>query len=153
VTCCAHEVGGCWRSDQNRAAGLGLNQTDATKDERTHDTLTELRFGDEQPAQIFGRNHERLDVAFCVAVDQSGASGQRSYFSQELPGTLISDGRDVPQAVALRDGHVPAEDDEHAPDVAGLGQALPVAVAADRSESSQTRYFLRRQDRKHLIVA
>ena len=142
----ADDVVRCRRADQDRAAGAGLDQADAAQDQRPHDALAELRLGHQQPAQGLGLDHERLDIAFGVAVDQGRASGQRPDLGQELPGTLIDDRRDVAEAVALGDGHMAADDDEHAAaDVAGLEQALAVAVAADRSEPSQPLDFLRRQ--------
>ena len=85
---------------------------------------------------------------------RAGRPDKRPDLGQELAGTLIHDRRDVSEAVALGDGDVAADDDEHAAaDVAGPEQQLAVAVAADRSEASQPLDFRRRQLGKHLIVA
>ena len=144
----------CRRADQDRAARAGLDQADAAQDQRAHDALAELRLGHQQAAQRLGLDHQRLDVAFGVAVDQGGASGQRADLGQELAGTLIDDGRDVAEAVALGDRHVAADDDEHAAaEVAGLEQGLAIAVAVDRTEPPQPLDFQCRQHREHLIVA
>ena len=97
------DVGDVRRADQHRAAGAGLDQADAAQDQRAHDALAELGLGDQQPAQVLGLDHQRLDVALGVAVDQGRASRQRADLGQELAGPLIDDRRDVAEAVALGD--------------------------------------------------
>ena len=121
-----HHVVRIRRADQHRAARAGLDQADAAQDQRAHDALAELRLGDQQPAQSSGGITQRLDLAFGMAVDQGGPSRQRADLGQELAGPLIHDRRDMPEAVALGDRDMAADDDEHAAaDVAGLEQRSP----------------------------
>ena len=66
---------GIRRPDQHRAAGAGLDQVDPAQDQRAHDALAEIGFGNQQRPQSLRRNQQRLDVAFGTAIDQRDAAG------------------------------------------------------------------------------
>ena len=54
-------------------------------------------------AQIVRRDHQHLDLAFGMAVDQRGLAGQLAHLGQELARALLHDRRDTAEAVALGD--------------------------------------------------
>ncbi len=60
-------------SDDDRSAGAGLEQPHAAQDQRAHDALAKLGLGDEQRAQLLGRNDQRLDGLDRETVDQGRA--------------------------------------------------------------------------------
>ena len=77
-------VGRVRRPDQDHAATPPCNQSDPAKDQRAHDALAEIGFGDQQRAQPVGRDQQGLDVALGRAVHQRGAAGELADLGQEL---------------------------------------------------------------------
>ena len=89
------------RANENRAREPGLKQSHPAKNERPHDALAELGFGDQERTQTFGRNEQGLDVALCRAVRDRRAPGKLAGVSRELTRALFDDRRRMAQAVAL----------------------------------------------------
>ena len=110
-------------ADQHRAADAALDQADPAQDQRAHDALAEIGFGDQQRPQPLRRNQQRLDIALGMAVDQRDAAGELADLGEKLARPLIDHRRDVAEAVALGDRDMAGQDDEHAgTDLAGLEQ-------------------------------
>ena len=83
-------------------ADAALDQADSAQDQRAHDALAEIGFGDQQRAQLVRRNQQRLDVTLGAAVDQRDAAGKLADFGEKLSRPLVDDRRDMAEAVALR---------------------------------------------------
>src|SRR5437879_9543056 len=150
----ANDAGRVRRSDQHRAADAGLDQAYPAKDQRAHDALAEIGFGDQQRAQLLRRNQERFDVALGMAIDQRGAAGELADFGQKLTGSLVDHRRDVTEAVALADRDMTGQDDEHSRTrLAGFEQSFAVLVASHFAEAAHPRNLLRRQRRERLLEA
>ena len=142
------------RTDQHRAADTALDQADPAQDQRAHDALAEVGFGDQERPQLVRRDEKRLDVALGVAVDQRDAAGKLADLGQKLPGPLIDHRRDVAEAVALGDRDMTGKHDEHAGSgLAGLEQFFAWLVGLDVAEPAHARDLWRRQHRKRLLVA
>ncbi len=140
--------------DQHRAADPALDQADPAQDQRAHDALAEIGFGDQQRAQSLRRNQERLDITLGMAVDQSDAAGELADLGEKLPRALIDHRRDVTEAIALGDRHMAGQDDEHAgPGLAGLEQHFAVLVPARLAKPAHARNLLQRQRRECLLKA
>jgi len=139
--------------DQHRAARAGLDQADATQDEGAHDALAQLGFGDQQRANLVGRDQQGLDFAFRHAIDQGRAVGELTDLGHELAWPLLGDGRYMADAVALRDRDMARQNHEHAGGgLARLEQFLAVGIAAQRSKTAQALDFLRAQGRECVIA-
>ena len=142
------------RADQHRAADAALDQVDPAQDQRAHDALAEIGFGDQERAQFLRRNQQRLDLALGMAVDQRDAAGELADLGQELPRPLIDDRRDMAEAVALGDRDMARQHHEHArPRLAGFEQHFAVLVDAHLAEPAHAVDFVRRQRRKGLLRA
>ena len=142
------------RTDQHRTADAALDQADPAQDQRAHDALAEIGFGDQQRAQFLRRDQQRLDLAFGMAVDQRDAAGELADFGQELARALIDHRRDMAEAVALGDRDMTRQHDEHAgPRLAGLEQHFAVPIGAQLAEPAHAVDFMRRQRREGLLVA
>ena len=99
----ANDAGRARRPDQYRSADTGLDQAHPAQDQRAHDALAEIGFGDQQCSQPVRRNQERFDVAFGVAVDQRDAPRELADFGEKLTRPLIDDRRDTTETIALGD--------------------------------------------------
>ncbi|MGY3288067.1 hypothetical protein ACVWWP_001134 [Bradyrhizobium sp. LM3.6] len=85
------------------------------------------------------RQQQRLDIAFGAAVDQRRPARELAELGQELPRPLVDQRGDVTKAVALGDGDVALQHDEHArPGLAGLEQEFPIGIEADLAELPDT---------------
>ena len=93
-------------ADQHRAADAALDQVDPAQDQRAHDALAEIGFGDQQRPQLLRRDQQRLDIALGMAVDQRDAAGELADLGEKLTRPLIDDRRDVAEPVALGDRDV-----------------------------------------------
>ena len=150
----ANDAAGILWPDQHRAADPALDQADPAQDQRAHDALAEIGFGDQQRAQSLRRNQERFDVALGMAVDQRDAAGELADLGEKLPRPLVDHRRDVAEAVALGDRDMAGQHHEHAgPGLAGFEQHFAVLVTAQLAEPAHARDFLRRQRRKGLLEA
>ena len=139
----ANDAGRVRRSDQHWAADAGLDQAYPAKDQRAHDALAEIGFGDQQRAQPLRRNQERFDVALGMAIDQRGAAGELADFGQKLTGSLVDHRRDVTEAVALADRDMAGQDDEHSRTrLAGFEQSFAILVASHFAEAAHPRDLL-----------
>jgi hypothetical protein len=119
-----------------------------------HDALAEIGFGDQQRAQFFRRNQQRLDIAFGVAVDQRDAARKLTDLGEKLSGPLVDDGGDVTEAVALGDRHMAGQHHEHSrAGLAGLEQRFTALVMAHVAEPAHAPDLLRRQGGKGLLEA
>ena len=90
-------------TNQNRAAGAGLDQDDTTQDQRPHDSFAEVGLFDHQGAQIFRRNKQRYCIPDGVNVDECRLARQLPHFGDELTGSLLHDRSGVPQGIAPGD--------------------------------------------------
>ena len=147
-------VRGRGRTDQHRAACAHLDQADAAQDQRAHDLLAEIGFGDQQRAQLLRDDEERLDRAGRDAVRERAPARELPDFARESSGGELGDEQIVPVPVAAGDAQRAREHDEHArASLPGLEQTLAVRVAARRAEAAQARDLLVREDREHLRAA
>ena len=128
-------------------------QADPAQDQRAHDPLAEVRFGDDQRAQLIGRHEQRLDIVVRVRIHQRGATGERPDLAEELAMAVRDERHDVSQPVALAQRHPAAENDEHpGTGLAGGDEALAARVASRRPEAADARDLGIRQLRKHLMA-
>jgi len=67
----------------NRPAGAGLKQTDPTQNQRAHDPLAKLCFGDQQRAQFFRRDDECFDLRLRMGVDESRSARKLRQLAHE----------------------------------------------------------------------
>ena len=117
------------RADEDRASEAGLKQSHPAKNERPHDALAELGFGDQQRTQTFGRNEQGLDVALRRAVRDRRAPGELTGLSRELTRALFDDRIHMAQAVALDNREDSLEHDKHArAELPSFEQLLPVRI-------------------------
>src|SRR5712691_10692615 len=138
--------------NQHRAADAALNQADTAQDERAHDALTKIGFGDQQRAQSLRRNQKRLDVALGMAIDQRDAARELADFGKKLTGSLIDDRRDVTKPIALGDRDMAGQDHEHPRSgLAGLEQRFAILITAHLAEPAHARDLRRRQFRECLL--
>ena len=100
----AQQVGRLRRSDQHRPAGAGFDQRDPAQDQRAHDAFAQVRFGDDEGAQLFGCYEQRLDVFFRIRIHEPGLSGELSHFTRKIARSQTCDRNHVAQAVTLADG-------------------------------------------------
>src|SRR5258705_103530 len=135
-----------------RPSEAALDQADPAQDQRAHDALAKIGFGDQQRAQPLRRNQKRLDVALGMAIDQRGAARELTDFGEKLTGPLIDHRRDVTEAIALRDRDMAGQDHEHPRSgLAGLEQRFAGLVTADLAEPAHSRDIRRRQYRECLL--
>jgi hypothetical protein len=147
-------LGGIRLADQHRPLLRPPDEPDATKDQRAHDSLTQVGLGDDQCAQLRGRDEERLGVLFGVAVHERVAPGELRDLADKLAGALARDRCDVPHAVPLADDQAALGHDEHAGSgLAGGEQPLAARVASQGTEAVDPRDVHVGQTRKHLMAA
>ena len=91
------DVGIGFVADDDRPRA-GLDQPDAAEDQRAHDALAKVGFGDQQGAQAIRRDRDRLDVGPGDRVDQIGPARQLGELAEEIA-ALVSD--DVGASPAL----------------------------------------------------
>ena len=126
----ADDAAGILRPDQHRTADAALDQADPAQDQRAHDALAEIGFGDQERAQSLRRNQQRFDVAFGMAVDQRDAARELADLGEKLTRPLIDHRRDMAKAVALGDRDMAGQHHEHAGSgLAGLEQPFAVLVS------------------------
>jgi hypothetical protein len=109
-------------------AGTALDQADTAQDQRAHDALAKVGFGNQQRTQFVRSNQQRLDIALGIAVDQRTRPDSWPISGKELTGPLIEQWRDVAKPVAQRDRDMARQHHEHAgTGLAGLEQrfAMP----------------------------
>jgi hypothetical protein len=103
---------------------------------------------------MIGRNQQRFDVAFGMAIYQRDAAGELADFGEELTRPLVDDRCDMAEPVALGDRDMARQHHEHARSrLAGFEQPLAILVASEIAEPSHARDFLRRQRREGLLMA
>ena len=76
-------------ADQHRAADAALDQADPAQDQRAHDALAEIGFGDQQRPQLLRRDQQRFDIALGMAVDQRDAAGELADLGEKLARPLV----------------------------------------------------------------
>ena len=129
--CEPDHVRGVRRADQHGAGRAALKQGHPPKNERPHDALAELGFGDQERTQALGRDEQGLDVALRRSVDQRRARGKLADVGQKLTFALLDDRRHMAQAVALGQRHQALEHDEHAgADLSRFEQLFAVRIFA-----------------------
>ena len=87
-------------------------QADAAQDQRAHDPLAEIGFGDQQRAQPVGRNDQRSHGLLRGGVRKRRPPGHLRQFAHELAGAVRDDQRAATRLIALGDVDVAGEDDE-----------------------------------------
>src|SRR5207247_1525759 len=141
-------------ADDQRARDGALEETDAAQDERAHDAFAQLRFRDQNVAQLAGWDDERLDRLHGMRVHQRRAAGQLAELAHERARTVRDDRLVAPERVVLRDGDLTGQNDEHAgTDFAGRDEPLACAVGATLAEAPQTLNLRGLQGGEHLLVA
>ena len=107
-------VRGARRADQHGAGRAALEQGHPPKDERPHDALAEIGFGDQERTQAFGRDQQRLDVALRRSVDKRARVESWPTSARNWPAPCSTIGVTMAEAVALGDRDLALEHDEHA---------------------------------------
>jgi hypothetical protein len=149
----AHHAAGMRRTDQHRPSNAAPDQVDPAQDQRAHDALAEIGFGHQQRPQALRRDQERFDIALGMAIDQRDAARELADFSDKLPRPLIDHGRDVAEAVALRDRDMAGQQHKHAwSGFAGLEKLFAVFVMTLLAKPAHAGDFLRRQRRECLLM-
>src|SRR5579872_3446485 len=149
-----NDTGRIRRADQDRPARAAPDQADPAKNQRAHDPLAEIGFGDQKRAQTLRRNQKRFDVALGMTVGQRDAARKLTELGEKLPRPLFNDRRDTTKTGTAGDGDVAGQHDKHAgADLAGLEQDLAILELALFAEAAHPRNFLRGQRRKCLFVA
>ena len=101
------------------------------QNERPHDALAEIGFGDQESTQAFGWDEQGLDVALRRSVDKRRARRQLADVREKLALALFGDRRQMSQAVALGQRHHAFENDKHAgTDFPRFEQFFPVRIFA-----------------------
>ncbi len=141
-------------ANQDRTAGTSLDQSDATQDQGPHDPFAEFRLFDHQGAEIFGRNQQRFHIVDSLNVDERRLARQLSYFGDELAGSLLHDRGAVPQGIASGEAHRALDQHVHAgSDFSCHEQRLAGGAAPNFAKTTKPIDFMRRELRKHLLVA
>ena len=149
-----NDVRAVFRADQHRAAGAGLDQRHPAQDQRMHDPFADLGLFDHQGSQIVRRDQQRLDVVDRVHVDEGRLTRQLPDVGDEVAGPLLHDRRTVSHRIAARDAHRTLDQHAHSRrDASCDEQRLAGRVVADVPEMPQPIDLVRRQLRKHLLVA
>ena len=149
-----HHPGGLRLADQHRAAGAGFNQRHAAQNQRAHQPLAQIGFGNDQRAQLAGGHQQRFNVFFGMPVHQRHAARQLPHFGQKFAWPLPHDGHDVAHAVALGDGHHALQHHKHArPGLAGGEKPVTALVMQHLAEAPDPVDLLRTQEWKHLVPA
>jgi len=139
-------------TEEHWPADAGLEEANATQDERSHDALSEVRLRDEDVAQPVRRNDDRLDRLRGARVHQRRAARQLRELAHERAGRMGDDGLAVSQHVVLAHRDLATQDDEHSgADLAARHQTLIRVVGPCLAEGSQPIDLGRRQARKHLV--
>jgi len=138
----------------HRAAGAGLEQPDPAQNQRTHDVLAELRFGDEQCAQLSGRDDERFDLLLRMGVDERRSACELRQLAHEGSRPMGHDVAAATRFIVLSDIHPSGQDDRETwTDMADLHERLAGTISADLAETAHALDIRRLQNRKHLVAA
>jgi hypothetical protein len=141
-------------TDEHGAARTGLEQPRATQDERAHDPLAQVRFRDDQRAQLFGRHQHGLAIVFGVGIHERMAPRELRDFARELAAALRHDWNAVAHPVALADGDASLDDQEHSRcRLAGGEQARATREPHHATESLDPLDLAVGQHGKHLVAA
>ena len=125
-------------------ADAALDQADPAQDQRAHDALAEIGFGDQQRAQFLRRDQQRLDLAFGMAVDQRDAAGELADLGQELARPLIDHRRDMAEPVALGDRDMPdSTTNMPGPGLPVSNSVSPCLIGAQLAEAAHAVDFMR----------
>ena len=101
-----------------------------------------------------GRDQQRLDVFFGVAVNQRRGTGEVGDFGKKLPRSPSPEWHDMAQAVALAHQDRAFQHDEHARSrLACRDQSLAALVASHLAEVADARDLRIGELRKHLVAA
>ena len=141
-------------ADQHRSARAGFDESDTAEDQCPHDALTKIRFCDDQRTQLLGRHQKCLDVVLGIAIHQRVATRELRDLGEKLSASLLRDGNDATQPIALRNRHRPFQHDKHP--WAGLArckQASAARISLHRAETFDARDLGVRQRRKHLMAS
>src|SRR6185295_5616387 len=130
------------------------DEADAAQDKGADDALAEIRVGDDQCAQLLGRDQKRLDVFFGVGVNQRRGTREGGNFGEKLPRSPSPEWHDVAKAVALAHQDRAFQHDEHARSrLARRDQSLAALVASHLAEVADARDLRICELRKHLVTA
>ena len=142
------------RADQHRPAATGFDESDAPEDERAHDALSQVRLGNDQRAQLLGRDEYNLDVVIGVAVNETMVTRKLRDLAGKLAANVGRDRNDMTQSIALTDGYVALEHDEHAESgFAGRKEPVALRIVTDGAEATDALDLGFRQLRKQLMTA
>jgi len=110
-------------TDDDRAAGASLDQTDPAQNQGPHDPLADFGFADKQRPQPLGRYDQSPARARRIGIHQGRPTGQLCQLSHEGAGLMGHDEIVMAQLIASGDVDFTGEDDnEPAADLADLGQ-------------------------------
>src|SRR5262249_50117668 len=122
-------------TDDHRTAGARFKQSDAAQDECAHDPLAELRFSDQQRAELVGRDDQGLHGLTRHDVDQRRSARQLRQLAQEGARAVRDDQIAATGGAVLEDVGLAGQEDRQAgADGADRGQRLARHIAADRAE-------------------
>jgi hypothetical protein len=78
-------------ADDDRSADTRLEQANAAQDQRAHDPLSEVGFGNQQRSEALWRDEQGLNRPSRMGVHQSRPSHQLSQFTHERTGVVDND--------------------------------------------------------------
>jgi hypothetical protein len=138
----------------HRAAGAGLEQPDPAQNQRTHDVLAQLCFGDQQCAQFSGRDDERFDLLLRMGVDERRSARELRQLAHEGSRPMGHDVAAAARFIVLSDIHPSGQDDRETwTDMADLHERLAGTIRADLAEPAHALDIRGLQNRKHLVAA
>jgi hypothetical protein len=80
-------------SHDDRSAGAGFKEADATENQRAHNALAKLCLADQQCAQLVRRDDQGFDLVLRVRIDESGSARKLRQLAHERPRPM---GNNVP---------------------------------------------------------
>ena len=141
-------------ADDHGSTHAGFDERDAAQDQRAHDALAQIGFGDDQRAQLIRRNQKRLDLIVRLSVHHRLPPGKLRNLGEKLAATSAGERHDMTKPVAQARAHGALQHDEHPrARLAGGQQTLACCVATHRAEAADARDFGFRELREQLLAA
>ena len=148
----ADEVGMDGRADQDGATAARLDQAGPAQEQRAHDPLADLRFGNQHGSETVAGDEKHLGVAVGPGIREARLAREHACLRQKAAGPQLDDVQDVAETVPGAQADRPRDEDEHrGVDIPRPEQQLAGGVAAGRSEPPEPVDLLGAQAREHLF--
>ena len=141
-------------ADDHRPARAGLEQSDATQDQRAHDPLAQFGLGHEQCPKPVRRNKQGLHRPLRVSVHEGGSSRELRQFAHEGAGLVRDDRHAAAGWIVLGDVDLAVQDDGQAETlIADLGQRFAGTKRMDVTKPAHAFDLRRLKGGEHLVRA